>query len=168
MTTCKHADRFDRLSWLLEASGYTVNSRTMASINDAVPGACWRSEQGEVTISRRGLRVAVLRLTGITDQPAAPIIERTLTQLFAETTQLHTFWDLEQLVNYHSDVRVFSTRVLLAHRAKLASVHTLSTSRIVGMGVSVANLALGGIIQMHKTRDSFDQALSRVASPQSR
>jgi hypothetical protein len=64
--------------------------------------------------------------------------------------------------NYHSDVRVYSTNVLLANRKVVQSVHTVSTSKIVAMGVSVTNLALGGLITNHKTAISFEAALREV------
>src|SRR3954470_12408897 len=116
--------------------------------------------QGEVEVLSVRNGVASLRMSGIAEQPAGKMIERALEQLFARSERLHTFWDLRDLVNYHSDVRVCSTNALLAQRGKkLVSVHTLSTSRIVAMGVSVANLALGGIIQNHKTAMSFEMAL---------
>jgi hypothetical protein len=49
--------------------------------------------------------------------------------------------------------------VLLSNRAKLDSVHAFSTSKLVTMGVTVASLALGGLIQMHKARPQFEAAL---------
>ena len=123
----------------------------------------WSGAQGSVEILRLRNVVAYLRLTGVAEQAAGKVIERALEQIFTRSEQLHTFWDLRDLINYHTDVRVCSTNTLLAQRnKKLKSVHTLSTSKIVAMGVSVANLALGGMIQNHKTSASFEMALRQV------
>jgi hypothetical protein len=121
--------------------------------------AAWRNERGEVTVSRLGRRVVYLRLIGFADQPVARVIEQALQPMLAQNSTVACFWDLEKLVNYHSDVRVVSTQVLLSQRARLDSVHAFSTSKLVTMGVSVASLALGGLIQMHKTRALFEAAL---------
>jgi len=122
----------------------------------------WTGGRGAVTISRLGSRVIYLRLVGVAEQPAAATIEQALDQVFAQTTSVATFWDLEKLVNYHSDVRVRSTQFLLAHRSRLHSVHAYSISKVVTMGVAVASLALGGLIQAHKTRAQFDAALHEL------
>jgi hypothetical protein len=128
-----------------------------------LPVASWRGDRGEVTISRLESRLVYLRLAGIADQPASKVIEQALDQVFSQTRSVVLFWDLEKLVNYHSDVRVCSTNVMLAHRARLKAVHAYSTSKIVAMGMAVVSLALGGLIQMHKNRLAFETAL-RAAS----
>ena len=123
----------------------------------------WNGPQGEVEILRLGNVAAYVRMSGVAEQPAGKVVERALEQIFARSERLHTFWDLRALVNYHSEVRVCSTNALLAQRnKKLVAVHTLSTSKIVAMGVSVANLALGGMVQNHKTSASFELALRAV------
>jgi hypothetical protein len=122
----------------------------------------WRGPNGALEISSLSANVVCLQLTGVTDQPAAVVIERTLAKQFAVAGRLATFWDLSELVNYHSDVRIFSTRVLLAHRKQIITMHTFTRSKLVAMGVSVANLALGGIITAHARRASFDAALNEL------
>src|SRR5262249_20293673 len=107
--------------------------------------------------------VAYLRMTGIAEQAAGKVVERALEQIFARSEQLHTFWDLRELINYHTTVPVCSTNALLAHRnKKLKSLHTRPPSTIVTMGVSVANLALGGMVTNHKTSASFEMAVRQV------
>jgi hypothetical protein len=122
----------------------------------------WRGPNGALEISQLAASVVYLQLTGVNDQAAAPVIERTLTKQFAQTDRLATFWDLGELVNYHSDVRIFATRALLAHRKQIIAIHTFTRSKLVAMGVSVANLALGGIVTAHPQRGSFEVALSEL------
>jgi hypothetical protein len=137
--------------------------RGMTLLSGAEIVGRWSGSQGEVEVSRLRNVVAYVRMSGVAEQAAGKTIERALEQIFARSEQLHTFWDLRDLVNYHSDVRVCSTNALLAQRKKkLIAVHTLSTSKIVAMGVSVANLALGGMVQNHKTSASFELALRAV------
>ncbi len=134
----------------------------MSPLPTAERVAIWKGSQGEVEISRVGSSVALLRMVGVAEHAAAPVIEVALSSLFAGAHSLHTFWDLRDLVQYHSAVRVVSTNVLLNHRSSVLSVHTLSTSKIVAMGVAVANLALGGIVENHTNAASFEGALRHL------
>jgi hypothetical protein len=132
------------------------------AVSSAVSLGSWRSESGEAKVAQLSKYVVLVRLVGQAEQPAAPMIFACLEQAFAAGRALDVFWDLEKLINYHSDVRTESTRVLLAHRPQLHSIQTYSTSKLVAMGVSVANLALGGIIRMHKGRTTFDAAIQQA------
>lgn len=122
----------------------------------------WRDPRGEVEVLRLRPWLACIRMVGVAGEPAGQLIERLLAKEFAGTARLHTFWDLRDLQNYHSEVRIRSTNVLLANRARLQSVHAFSRSRLVAMGVSVANLAMGGIIKSHTTAESFTAALAET------
>ena len=134
----------------------------MSALPSAERVAIWKGSQGEVEISRSGPVVAIVRMAGVAEHAAAPVIEVALSSLFTGGHSFHTFWDLRDLVQYHSSVRVVSTNVLLSNRPKVLSIHTLSTSKIVAMGVAVANLALGGMIENHTNAASFEGALRHV------
>ena len=73
-----------------------------------------------------------------------------------------TFWDLEGLERYHSDVRVLCTQALLRNWARVSSVQTLATNRIVKMGVAVANVALHGRVHNTESRREFDALLRQA------
>lgn len=83
-------------------------------------------------------------------------------RLEASRGAVHVFCDVERVDNYHSDVRTELTRVLLAHRPKIASMQVLVRSKIVKMGVAVANLSLGGLIRSCESRSLFEGALAQV------
>lgn len=119
----------------------------------------WRDSKGTFRLTIYPPRVVVVELVGLAAQPSAAVIEKELDAAFSAGNALQVFWELGELVNYHSDVRVCSTRVLLCHRERFEALHAYCTSKIVAMGVSVANLALGGIAHVHKERASFDRAL---------
>ena len=75
------------------------------------------------------------------------------------TEPVRTFWDLEALVNYHSDVRVLCTQALVRNWARVGDLHTLAKNRVVKMGVAVANVALRGRIKNTEDRAEFDYLL---------
>jgi hypothetical protein len=71
------------------------------------------------------------------------------------------FYDLWDMDTYDSSVRVELTDFHLRHRALLTGLHACARSRLVRMGVSVANVALR-TIEQHAEREGFEAALARA------
>jgi hypothetical protein len=63
------------------------------------------------------------------------------------------------MTSYDTDLRTELTAALARERKCIGCLHVLVRSKIVAMGVSVANLALGGIITIHGSAPSFHAAL---------
>src|SRR5512139_2983256 len=60
--------------------------------------------------------------------------------------------------SYDSETRKLLTEWSLANRAQMIEVHLTVRSRLVRMGVSVANLALGNFMQTHDTIETMEAA----------
>jgi len=71
------------------------------------------------------------------------------------------FDDLEKMPTYDSEVRIRLTAWVATHRTRIEAMHILLRSKMARMGVSVANLALGGFIKAHIQRDEFERELKR-------
>ncbi len=84
--------------------------------------------------------------------------------IVAECGEISIFDDLEGVVGYESTVRTRLTAWSREHREQIRDFHILTGSRLVAMGVTVANLALGGHIVVHLRRSDFDLALKRAMS----
>jgi hypothetical protein len=69
------------------------------------------------------------------------------------------FVDAELMTSYDSELRTEVTAALLEQRSSIESLHIVVRSKIVAMGVSVANLALGGLMTIYKEPDRFLEAL---------
>lgn len=136
-------------------------SRSSKRRGDFEPG---RSSPGAAPrIEPLGPHVLLISLEGYLDEDLAPAIAEALDRhLRASATPVHVCWDVERVDNYHSDVRVKITRALLANREKVASVKVLVRSKIVKMGVAVANLALGGLVRAYESRAEFTRAVARA------
>lgn len=110
-----------------------------------------------------GPRVFLATLRGYLDADAARALSAELERRIAASAEpLHVYWDLSAVTNYHSDVRVELTRVFAANRPKVASVVVLTQSKLVTMGVAVANLALGGLVRPVKTRAEFETLIAQA------
>jgi hypothetical protein len=54
------------------------------------------------------------------------------------------------------------TAAFLDKRKRISGLHVLVGSKLTAMGVSVANLALGGIVTSHSERPPFASALDQA------
>jgi len=71
------------------------------------------------------------------------------------------FFEMSAMENYESALRTRLTSHFSQQRAKIAVLNVFTRSKLVAMGVSVANLALGGLITRHDTLAAFQAALDR-------
>ena len=69
------------------------------------------------------------------------------------------FVDVELMTSYDTELRTDVTRALAPERKRIGCLHILVRSKLVSMGVSVANLALGGIMSIHTSPAAFQHAL---------
>jgi hypothetical protein len=78
------------------------------------------------------------------------------------------FWDLGGLQS--TDLGVVSTclGVGKANRKNIAQLHMYYASPLVGMAVTVGNVALGGLIEFHRQPEPFVDALARACADSSR
>ena len=76
--------------------------------------------------------------------------------------KLYVFHDWLDMTGYESSCRQRLTTWSGENRAAVAEVHLAQRSKIVAMGVQVANLALGGMIRTHSDRASLEADIRRV------
>jgi hypothetical protein len=127
---------------------------------------------GEETIGRTGRLaltnpapgVVLLRMSG---NVTAELVPRQLVLLdgFRDAARVPTdyYYDLWDLQAYASALRVDLTNWHLKNRSLLHALHTVTQSRLVKMGVTVANVALG-VIKQHEDMRSFEAALAQAIS----
>ncbi|HKP63936.1 MAG TPA: hypothetical protein VJV78_44685 [Polyangiales bacterium] len=94
----------------------------------------------------------------MTRDMAQLIIERA-EPLYALRGRVYGFHNWFEMENYESSCRVELTAWVLGHRDR-TELHIGLRSRLVAMGVSVANLALGSLIQVHSDMRSLASALA--------
>jgi hypothetical protein len=88
----------------------------------------------------------------------APIVEG-FERCLAHGPFVNMFVDTERMATYDSELRTEVTAALLRQRRRIGSLHIVVGSKLVAMGVSVANLALGGMMTIYRTPTPFLAAL---------
>lgn len=110
-----------------------------------------RRSPTSVTLARGGLTMAVVAprvvdyyVWGHFDMELADrmleLVERELAQVRGQLTAFH---DWSDMTGYETRARLRLTAWVLRYRDRFAGIHILSSSSLVSMGVTVANLALG-------------------------
>jgi hypothetical protein len=118
----------------------------------------YTSTRGEAVVTVPKADVMVLKITGHLDRAMGLHIIECLNRTIVVPKKLHVFCDWAEMTGYESDVRSSFTQWVATHRSRV-TFHLLVGSKLVAMGVSVANLTLGGILVGYSNRASFDAAL---------
>jgi hypothetical protein len=102
-------------------------------------------------------------MTGTFDAEHCRALIEFLRSLDGDDRDLTTFHDLEAMVNYDAEARVALTRWTLSRRRRPVALHFLIRSKIVSIGLEIANAALGGGLTAHRDRASFEAAYEAAA-----
>jgi hypothetical protein len=102
--------------------------------------------------------ILLIQLSGIGEEEYAEHVIEAIDRQLERGARLRLFIDMEGMTNYDSAMRTKLTTRLLQCRNEIDAMVVMAKSRIVTMGVSVANLALGGIIRAHEDRGEFVEA----------
>jgi hypothetical protein len=101
---------------------------------------------------------------GVAPASAADFILDQRDKIVRECGRIALFDDLEELTGYESELRIRLTEWSRKNRSKVVGFHIFTRSRLVAMGVTVANLALGGTIRAHLRRETFEAALREAVN----
>lgn len=126
------------------------------------------TERGSFQMQYRGGAVASSRFAGHFSCEFAEELMRVAERLRAEHGQLHLFHDWWELEDHDATARTMLTRWGLETRRDRASAHILVNveSPLLAMAVTVANLVLSGVVQIHESRGTFERALQKqLAQP---
>mgnify|MGYP000195993767 CR=1 FL=1 len=137
----------------------------MSTAANKTPQA-WRGPAGSLTVQRLTPQVVLVTMQGSVSEDAVPFINTVLAAELRTGTALHTFWDLGELTWYHTQIRVQTTKAIKDNLARITDLHVFVRSKLVAMGVSVANLALENRIRVVNTQNDFQRSLDAAVSAQ--
>ncbi len=120
--------------------------------------------RGTLTFWQLSPHVYATEVRGFMTPEMSDLIIERAEPLYTATGKLHGFHNWLDMSNYDSACRVDLTAWVLRHRGQSA-LHIGLRSRMVAMGVSVANLALGSLIQVYGTADALEAALRATLGP---
>lgn len=122
-------------------------------------GFRWTSAFGVLTVTRPIPHVELIRAEGYAEADVVGLILEHRDRMIRECGSIALFDDLELMTGYHSAVRIGLTEWSRLNKPRISAFHILTRSKLTAMGVTVANVALGGHICAHARRESFEDAL---------
>jgi len=122
-------------------------------------GDSYTTERGTLVLRRPAPHVVLLIANGHGDKEMAVPILALRDVIVREAGKIAVFDDFEKATSYDSELRVKLTEWSRRNSEAMTAHHILTTSKIVAMGVAVANLALGATIKAHTKRPAFEEAL---------
>ncbi|HWA73378.1 MAG TPA: hypothetical protein VG937_13625 [Polyangiaceae bacterium] len=122
----------------------------------------WRTPRGAMSLTWTEQGAIYVSVDVHGDRSLSPLMVRRADTLIART-RMKFFFDFWQMPTYDSEMRTEWTGFLVTHRARVDEIHVVARSKLVAMGVAVANLALGGIIKSYPAPTGpFERALNRA------
>jgi hypothetical protein len=123
----------------------------------------WRSTAGALRLDWNRQGVVLETMLGYGSHEFGTVIARRWEALRRGGVQVLILIDFWDMPNYDSGFRTTMQDWALKNRTSMVqTVHILTSSKLVSMGVAVANLALGGIITAHTQRPPFDAAVKKL------
>lgn len=127
----------------------------------------YESERGRLIIRDLGPTTILFVEQGFLEKGFAPHIERAMNAIVARNirgTKPTIFVDAEALGGYEPEIQTSATQWIKANKTRVTAQHMLVSSMITRMGLSVASLALGGIIKGYTSRADFEAAMKVATS----
>jgi hypothetical protein len=122
----------------------------------------WLGKGGHLVLRWKNAGVVQVIVRGHGDGRFANPILRAFDTMADRYGTITVFCDFGQMPTYDSALRKELTDWCRERRRSLRAFHVVAESKIVVMGFSIANLALGGIIESHIERDTFEAAMRRA------
>lgn len=119
------------------------------------------TERGSIAYWELAPRVYMTEVRGFMTREMAQLIIEQAEPLYSRAGRVYGFHNWLAMDNYESVCRVELTSWVMGHREQ-SSLHIGLRSRMVAMGVAVANLALGSLIQVHNEPKQLEAALISV------
>jgi C4-dicarboxylate-specific signal transduction histidine kinase len=119
--------------------------------------AHWKEKSWELFVYNPAPGVLFTRVSGHGERACAEHIVRAFDHVALTADKVEIFHDWELLNGYAAEVRVEMTAWTRGILHRLGSVHILVRSKIVAMGITIADVALGGVLTSHNDRRAFER-----------
>jgi hypothetical protein len=124
----------------------------------------WFEGANLVVIAQLDANTGLVWAVGEASEGSTDVFEEGLRSLLSRPNA-ELFWDLELLDRYAPKTRRMIVELLAAERKKLDRIHLLSDKAMIAMAASAVNLVLGGILQVHRDRQPWQDAARKRLGP---
>jgi hypothetical protein len=122
----------------------------------------WSTERGTLRTWSPAPTVYATQFTGHLDVRFVPHMVGLYDRSIVANERPRGFHDWQKMASYDTEARVKLTQWVLRMRDYVRSIDILVASRLVSMGVTVANVVLGGMIHVTRDRLEFEERLAEA------
>ncbi len=122
----------------------------------------WEGDAGRMEARLLAPCFSSVTLSGRVDNYAVSTVEDFL-RAVGPIEGIDMFWDAYALQGVSGEFRSSATSLLLSNRKTIGSIVTLTSSALIAMAVSTANLVLGGMVEGFRERDGYEAKRREVA-----
>jgi len=123
-----------------------------------------RAGRCEFAVWEPAPQVLVDQVVGHFERPHAEAFLRAGNRMLARGRPFVVFHEWIGMTSYESISRQLLTEWFVKNLRSMPDIHVSVESKLVRMGVSVANLALGGVLHLHDDRASIARAFDTVVA----
>jgi hypothetical protein len=125
-------------------------------------GTGFRTERGRLAVWRPASNIVLGQLSGYGAETFADPILAALERALASGGRVCVFLDLELMDDYDSALRTRLNARFRAEERGISTLAVLARSRLLSMGVVVANLAFGDRVALHSECVTFEVDLDEA------
>ena len=135
----------------------------LIEVTNTTTERAWESPRGKLIVRTPTSGVVVFIETGFLHDDFAGKLTSSLDAALTRAPKLEIFVDAAKLEGYSPLIRIAPSDWLKAHIQQVTKQHMLVASRITRMGLSVASLALGGVLVGYTDHAAFEKELARAS-----
>lgn len=122
----------------------------------------WRGPQGMMRLDWNRMGTILITNAGHGHAEFAGPMCRKLDDIVKASHSLLHVCDWHDLATYDSAFRTDHAKTIISHMSVWKGAHVITTSKLVHMGLAVANLGLGGKIKTYQSRTEFDMVMKKL------
>ncbi len=124
----------------------------------------WRTERGEARVHVHATSVVEIVVKGYSTMELIPLFVGEPMKRMRHGIRVDWFGDYSEMTGYDTETRVALSEFTTKYKTQLSTVTVLVRSKIVAMGATVANLAVGGILDVVSNREKYERAIAHAVA----
>lgn len=140
------------------------DSESLQKVESGASFEVWQVRSSRLRLDYRRVGIVEMIVIGHGHVEFARPCVRRLEEARRKNDRLTILADFWTMPGYDSGFRLELTEWVAKHRPQMEPLHLVTRSQLVSMGAAVANIALGGLIQIHTLRASYDVVVRRLAA----
>lgn len=131
----------------------------------SAPQHAWKGDEGSLVLTQVGPHLVYCAGSGRIGDDAAALWEARFPSMI-QAREVSVFFDGFEVETASTRMAQVSRKSAMTHRAQLDTLHVVVGNPLMTMLARAIALPMGGMFEVHKTREAFENALDAVLRAQ--